>query len=373
MKEVIDSLQFEKYNILSTFFNKKPFLSILFREKLKCSDHLRNVTTKFWRVLQAIELFNEKDRDCDFQEFFLEIYINSCLSCIDATGMTLSHFLKTPIKIHEDRFIKEIEILINKYSVPIELANNLRKGHQWVKDSLYPYRNIVHHMGGISPWVGRKNSTNTEMKLRVVEKEIEFNKHINDLIPSDKKNFILTYVLETNRWIFIYLDQINKTIKPIPNNAIIEKLLFSASELIKNHKNQKDCINQLQDIVSKLHELFDLHFILFEPLLLYILDPEKNDLNALRKLMKTGNYASPSIYQIESNSIKLPNLLTGCEGDAHKYYPVTEFFNHWKDTLYYFLETYFSLIVHIQSDCFYLEEPNYSPAEVKIKNINSSS
>lgn len=74
MKEVIDALQFEKYNLLHPYFSRHPFLSITLKEKLKSSDHLRNVTTKFWRVLQAIELFNEKHRDLDLQEFFLEIF-----------------------------------------------------------------------------------------------------------------------------------------------------------------------------------------------------------------------------------------------------------------------------------------------------------
>lgn len=142
--------------------------------------------------------------------------------------------------------------------------------------------------------------------------------------------------------------------------------MFSASVLIKNTRDQRNLINQLQDIVNKLHEIFDLHFIPLEPTLLYVLDPEKNDINALRKLMKDGNYASHNTYQIKTNTIRPPNLLTGCEGDANKYCSITTFFNNWRDNLYFFLEAYCSLIVHIQSGCTCLENPRCPPAEAKI-------
>lgn len=155
--------------------------------------------------------------------------------------MALNHFLETPILVYKDKFIKAIEVLLNKYAVSIDLANDLRKNYLWAKDSLYPYRNIVHHMGGIALRVGRKNPTNTAMKLVVTETEIKCNRYIHDdLKVSNQKTFILIYIIETDRWNLIYLDPINKIEGQIPKSNIIEKLLFSASEIIRKKNRSRD-------------------------------------------------------------------------------------------------------------------------------------
>ena len=157
-KEVIRALQFNN-NLpeLKKYFNKEPFTQIKFDATSKKtimidSGYTYNLTTKFWRVLKTIELIKTHKNNIHMSNYLLEVFTSQCLAFIDILARWVKHFLKIEglkmrqLSVHNDKFIEKF---INKLSNDSH-NKQIQEYHAWSKDKLYPYRNILHHMGELS-------------------------------------------------------------------------------------------------------------------------------------------------------------------------------------------------------------------------------
>jgi hypothetical protein len=202
------------------------------------SGYISNLTIKFWRLLQINKLLATKKGDSDYCDFLLEVFLNQALSCTDTLATTLNHFLQLQLSgqklaIQNEVFIKKLKKTISGFQdmAKIDSAN------VWVRDKLYPYRNIVHHMGESSGYVQMAN---------------------------DNLSVECCLTLSEDEWDFVTIRQDLKT------------------------------------------------------------------------------YPSHTAFLITTNTINLPNKITGASGDAHKYTRIDDFFDEWIIKMFDLIKTFIS-------------------------------
>lgn len=176
-----DSLHYEQLPELNRYFNSILFNSIIIstvdsKSSMMDCGYLSNLTLKFWRLLKINELLPEKKGDCYYCDFLLEAFLNQALSCTDTLATCLNHFLKLGLSgqklaLQNSEFHEKLkQSLIGFHEIP-----KLESYHEWVKAKLYPYRNIVHHMGEASGYVQISNdNTTVECCLTLKESEWDF-------------------------------------------------------------------------------------------------------------------------------------------------------------------------------------------------------
>jgi hypothetical protein len=248
----IDSLHYKKHPELDPYFNSTLFNSIIISTVDKTatmmdSGYLSNLTIKFWRLLQINKLLKLKKGDADYCDFLLEIFLNQSLSCTDTLATCLNHFLKlglsgSKLAIHKEDFLKELK---HKLSGFPDVAK-LESCHDWIKTKLYPYRNIVHHMGESSGYVQ---------------------------MSKDNRTVECCLTLKESEWDFV----------------------------------------------------------------------------AMRKELK--NYPSHTAWLIATNNMNLPNIITGSNGDEHKYLRIDTFFDEWIRKVFEVIE------IHIEGLVWYQKQP----------------
>ncbi len=232
---LIDSLHYKKHSELDSYFNSEPFNSIIIstidnKETMLDCGYLSNLTIKFWRLLQIKKMLSTKKGDSDYCNFLLEIFLNQALSCTDTLATGLNHFLQLGLSgqklaIQNETFILEFKQKITGFPN----IGMIDSKYTWVKEKLYPYRNIVHHMGESSGYVQMdKDNLSVECCLTLKEDE----------------------------WNFVTMRQDLKT------------------------------------------------------------------------------YPSHTAFLIATNSINLPNIITGATGDANKYIRIDDFFDDWSNKIY---------------------------------------
>lgn len=232
---LIDSLLYKKYSELEINFNSEPFNSIIISSVDKKAimmdcGYISNLTIKFWRLIQIKKMLATKKGDSDYCDFLLEIFLNQALSCTDTLATTLNHFMQMKLSgqklaIQNETFIKDYKLKITGFP-DIALIDS---AHTWVKEKLYPYRNIVHHMGESSGYV----------------------------------------------------------------------------EMSKDNLSVECCLTLKED---------------------------EWDFLTMRQDLKT--YPSHTAFLIATNTINLPNIITGATGDAHKYIRIDDFFDDWSNKIY---------------------------------------
>lgn len=178
---IIDSLHYKKFPELDPYFNSAIFNSINISSADKTTTmmdagYVENFTIKFWRLLQINKLLSGKKGDTDYCDFLLEIFLNQTLSCTDALATCLNHFLQLGLSgqklaIQNEDFLKKIKQKI--FGFP-DIAK-IESCHDWTKIKLYPYRNIVHHMGESSGYVEMsKDNRSVECCLTLKDNEWDF-------------------------------------------------------------------------------------------------------------------------------------------------------------------------------------------------------
>ncbi len=238
---IIESLHYKKHSELEIYFNSEPFNSIIISSGDKIATmldcgYISNLTIKFWRLLQIKKMLATKKSDTDFCDFLLEIFLNQALSCTDTLATCLNHFLQLRLSgqklaIQNETFIKEFKQKVTDFP-DIAMIDST---HVWVKEKLYPYRNIVHHMGESSGYV-------------------EMNK--------DNLSVECCLTLKEDEWDFV----------------------------------------------------------------------------TMRQDMKT--YPSHTAFLIATETINLPNIITGAAGDAHKYIRIDDFFDDWSNKIYNLIKVF---------------------------------
>ncbi len=243
--EVHQALQYD-YNLkeLKGYFNINPFIDIKFDDTSKLntmldSGYTYNVTTKFWRILQSLKDIKENKSHIQKSSYYLEVFTNQCLGCTDVIATWTNHFLKLGIKgtnlsIHKTIFINKVKECLNT----IEFNTELDHWNEWTQKKLYPYRNIIHHMGELSGLVRVDNNHNV----------------IDNLVPNERD------------WDF---EQIRNDLKEFPSHTA---------------------------------------------------------------------------WQIATNNINLPNIITGDKGDSHKYIPITEFCEDWKNKIFEIITLFVKIV-----------------------------
>ncbi len=200
------------------------------------SGYISNLTIKFWRLLQINKLLSTKKGDSDYCDFLLEVFLNQALSCTDTLATTLNHFLR--FNLSGQKLAIQNEIFFNKLKQTISDFPDIEKinsTHAWVRDKLYPYRNIVHHMGESSGYV----------------------------------------------------------------------------QMTKDNLSVECCLTLRED---------------------------EWDFITMRKDLKT--YPSHTAFLIATDTINLPNMLTGATGDAHKYVRIDDFFDEWTNKVFDLIKTF---------------------------------
>ena len=157
--DLIDSLQYRKHVELEPYFNTDLFNSIIIsnqnpKQIMIEAGYLSNVITRFWRLLQTEKLLNSKKGDSDYCDFLLETFLNQASSCSDNLATCLNYFLNlnlsgSKLALHNEQYINRLKESITGFPDIVEIDFY----HNWVKEKLYPYRNIVHHMGEASGYV----------------------------------------------------------------------------------------------------------------------------------------------------------------------------------------------------------------------------
>lgn len=185
---LIGSLQYKEHHELESYFNSEPFNSIIIStidktQTMMDSGYISNLTTKFWRLLQINKMLSSKKGNSAYCDFLLEIFLNQALSCTDTLATCINHFLQLNLSgqklaIQNDAFLKELKLKI--FDFP-DIAK-IDSMHRWVKDKLYPYRNIVHHMGEPSGYVQmNQDDFSVECCLTLKEDEWDFTTMRQDL------------------------------------------------------------------------------------------------------------------------------------------------------------------------------------------------
>ncbi len=208
------ALQYD-YNLkeLKGYFDKSPFVDITFNDLsnltiMMDSGYTYNLTSKFWRILQSLEDVKKYRGNIQKSTYNLEVFTNFCLGCTDMVASWTNHFLQLGLKgnvlsIHNLKFISKVKESINTREFDEELDN----WNQWTRKNLYPYRNIIHHMGELSGHV------------------ILDNKHkvIDNLVPSE------------NDWDF---EQLREDLKEYPSQTAWEIATDKVDlpNIIKGHK-----------------------------------------------------------------------------------------------------------------------------------------
>jgi len=246
---LIDLFNYKKHPELEPYFNSEPFNSIIISsidktQTMMDSGYISNLTIKFWRLLQIKKMLSTKKGDSDHCDFLLEIFLNQALSCTDTLATSINHFLQMKLSgqklaIQNEAFLKELKLKISDFPDITKIDST----HAWVKDKLYPYRNIVHHMGESSGYV-----------------------------------------------------QLNK------DNLSVE------------------CCLTLKE--------------------------EEWDFATMRQDLKT--YPSHTAFLIATNTINLPNIITGATGDAHKYIRIDTFFDDWTNKIFEIIKVFISVQIWYQ-------------------------
>ena len=245
-QRVTEALQFNNnLTELKEYFDKKPFNNIKFDDEtsfkiMMDSGYTHNLTTKFWRILKTLELIEVNKAHIPMSVYLLEVFTNQCLSFTDILATWVNHFLNlglngASLSTHNDRFVEKFKnrLTNNSYDSRIDIH------HEWSKTKLYPYRNIIHHMGELSGAISMDRS------FVAVPKETE--------------------------WDFVQL----------------------------------------------------------------------------RKDLK--GYPSQTAFQIATNTIKLPNIITGDPGDSHRYENIVDFALGWRNKLYDMVTLFVEIVVSEQS------------------------
>lgn len=248
---LINSLHYRKYPELEPYFNSEPFNSIIIstvdkRATMLDNGYIANLTIKFWRLLQISKLLATKKGDTDYCDFLLEVFLNQALSCTDTLATTLNHFLQ--LQLSGQKLAVQNEGFIIKLKQTISGFQDIEKidsANTWVRDKLYPYRNIVHHMGESSGYVQMTN---------------------------DNLSVECCLTLKEDEWDFVTMRQDLKT------------------------------------------------------------------------------YPSHTAFLIASNTINLPNIITGATGDAHKYIRIDDFFDVWTNKIFDLIKTFISAQVWCQKN-----------------------
>ncbi len=168
--------------------------------------------------------------------FLLEVFTNQCLSCTDLLATWVNHFLNLSLRggklsIHNKAFIKTFKGKLSDNSNDSQID----AFHEWTKNKLYPYRNIIHHMGEISSWISLQQS--------------------------------FTAVPKESGWDFVQM---------------------------------------------------------------------REDLKG---------YPSHTAFLIATNTINPPNIITGDAGDSHKYEPICDFAENWKNQVYEMIKFFVEIVV----------------------------
>jgi len=155
MSTLIDSLNYKKHPELEKYFDSSIFKAIKIsktdKKKIMLeSGYVSNITMKFWRLLEVNNLLRDRDRSLSIEncDFLLEVFLNQALSCTDTLATCINYYMQLNLKkgnlaIQSDKFIEELRKKIPEFPEFLTLEHY----HNWTKEKLFPYRNIVHHMG----------------------------------------------------------------------------------------------------------------------------------------------------------------------------------------------------------------------------------
>ncbi len=163
-----ESFWFNRLPELKQYFDRPPFTELSHsderQERMLDCGFIGNFSMRFWRLLKVNSLLQDKKTDDIYSDFLLENYLNSVLACADAMATTINHFLRLDFKgadvsLQKTRFIQKVkEVLQAKGITPSPCLDIC---HEWVKNEVFPYRNIVHHMGGISTYAAINSHDNS--------------------------------------------------------------------------------------------------------------------------------------------------------------------------------------------------------------------
>jgi len=183
-----EGLNYKKYPELEKYFAQSPFISILTNKWDNIQEmiliwFISNLTTRFWRILKTNIFLSSSLNYWDMCEYWHEIFLNQVLSYLDALSSLLNKFMSLWIKnervlwIQNDNFHKNILSKLEDYPYIEEL--NIY--HNWVKEKIYPYRNILHHKWSTSTLALLNENFEYKNTLVMSEDSWDFKKLKDDL------------------------------------------------------------------------------------------------------------------------------------------------------------------------------------------------
>ncbi len=245
---MIQNNENRKYQKLYEYFKTELFEKIRPKdttdEETMLSDgHVRNISTKYYYLLKSKELIAIDDQE--YKLFALEVFLNQSNALLDVVASALKHFLDLNVsrKISFDNktFTKEIANKLDEFNFPKKEEH--LKYCTWVENEIYPYRNLVHHIGNCLTWI---NSTThevyvpdpTEYDLKKIVQKIRKNNYpdMTSYAILEEKELILPNYITGEQGSGTKSETIEKL-----SREVIQKIhrfiLFYAEVIIEYQKN----------------------------------------------------------------------------------------------------------------------------------------
>lgn len=77
----------------------------------------------------------------------------------------------------------------------------------------------------------------------------------------------------------------------------------------------------------------------------FVAVPKENEWDFVQLRRDLKGYPSQTAFQIATNSIKLPNMLTGDPGDSHRYENIVDFAVGWRNKLHDMATLFVEIVV----------------------------
>ena len=106
---------------------------------------------------------------------YFDVFTNQCLTCTDLLTTFTNHFLKlrlsgSNLAIHRISYRNNL-----KEKADIKFHSKIDEYFEWGSKILYPYRNIINHVGELSDWVEADSKTLETTHVKVPKEEEEWN------------------------------------------------------------------------------------------------------------------------------------------------------------------------------------------------------
>lgn len=163
-KLIESAWQTDTYPELKDYFDSEPFQNVRPKsddniDKMFSEGHIRNVSMKFRRLLESGVLLHQKGNP-DSKLSALEAFINQNNALTDVLAAAVCYFCDItgvrPRALNNEDLNNTLKEKLGSLDIDYN-SSKMDEYYTWIIEELYPYRNIVHHLGDTNTWTSDGN------------------------------------------------------------------------------------------------------------------------------------------------------------------------------------------------------------------------